>query len=51
MQITLWSIVAMSQCAIQGQKGFYATRSILGLLEVCILRKIYLYWTHKLMDF
>jgi hypothetical protein len=25
----------MSQCAIQGKKGFYATRSILGLLEVC----------------
>lgn len=34
MQITLWSIVAMSQCAIKGKSGFYATRSILGLLEV-----------------
>ena len=34
LQITLWSIVAMSQCAIQGKKGFYATRSLLGLLEV-----------------
>ncbi|PQE06119.1 allantoate permease protein [Rutstroemia sp. NJR-2017a BBW] len=33
MQITLWSIVAMSQCAIQGKQGFYATRSLLGLLE------------------
>ncbi|ESZ89565.1 allantoate permease [Sclerotinia borealis F-4128] len=33
MQITLWSIVAMSQCAIQGKSGFYATRSLLGLLE------------------
>lgn len=34
MQISLWSIVAMSQCAIQGKSGFYATRSMLGLLEV-----------------
>ncbi|KAF7867374.1 hypothetical protein EAF04_005457 [Stromatinia cepivora] len=33
MQISLWSIVAMSQCAIQGKSGFYATRSMLGLLE------------------
>ncbi|KAG4031430.1 hypothetical protein MFRU_009g02030 [Monilinia fructicola] len=33
MQITLWSIVAMSQCAIKGRPGFYATRSILGMLE------------------
>ncbi|KAM3068316.1 hypothetical protein ACMFMG_009456 [Clarireedia jacksonii] len=33
MQITLWSVVAMSQCAIKGKQGFYATRSILGLLE------------------
>lgn len=35
MQITLWSIVAMSQSAIKGKSGFYATRSMLGLLEVC----------------
>jgi hypothetical protein len=34
LQITLWSIVAMCQCAIVDKKGFYATRSILGLLEV-----------------
>jgi hypothetical protein len=33
MQITLWSIVAMSQCAISGKSSFYATRSLLGLLE------------------
>lgn len=36
LQITLWSVVAMSQCAIQGKQGFYATRSMLGPLEVCI---------------
>ncbi|KAM0316287.1 hypothetical protein ACHAO8_003308 [Botrytis cinerea] len=33
LQITLWSVVAMSQCAIKGKSGFYATRSMLGLLE------------------
>lgn len=33
MQITLWSIIAMSQCAITGKSSFYATRSLLGLLE------------------
>ncbi|KUJ20100.1 MFS general substrate transporter [Mollisia scopiformis] len=33
MQITLWSIVAMSQCAITGKQSFYATRSLLGILE------------------
>ncbi|ODQ67693.1 MFS general substrate transporter [Nadsonia fulvescens var. elongata DSM 6958] len=33
MQITLWSIVAMSQAAISGKASFYATRALLGLLE------------------
>ncbi|KAF7915734.1 hypothetical protein BELL_0074g00240 [Botrytis elliptica] len=33
MQISLWSVVAMSQCALKGKSGFYATRSMLGLLE------------------
>lgn len=36
MQISLWSIVAMCQCAIAGKKSFYATRALLGLLEVCL---------------
>lgn len=34
MQMTLWSIVAMSQFALTGKATFYATRSILGILEV-----------------
>lgn len=34
MQITLWSIVAMTQAGIKNKSGFYATRSVLGLLEV-----------------
>ncbi|KAL3427445.1 major facilitator superfamily transporter [Phlyctema vagabunda] len=33
MQICLWSIVAISQCAITNRAGFLATRSMLGLLE------------------
>lgn len=33
-QITLWSIVAMCQVALTGKSTFYATRSLLGLLEV-----------------
>ncbi|KAF2137134.1 uncharacterized protein K452DRAFT_278940 [Aplosporella prunicola CBS 121167] len=33
LQITLWSIVAICQCALTGKRSFYATRSMLGLLE------------------
>jgi len=40
MQITLWSIVAMSQAAIKSKSGFYATRSLLGLLEVRIINDV-----------
>ena len=32
-QITVWSIVAMSQAALTGKIGFYATRALLGVLE------------------
>ncbi|KAH8698633.1 putative pantothenate transporter [Talaromyces proteolyticus] len=32
-QMTLWSIVAMSQYALKGKSSFYATRSLLGILE------------------
>ncbi|KAL1961548.1 hypothetical protein VTN77DRAFT_1610 [Rasamsonia byssochlamydoides] len=32
-QMTLWSIVAMCQVALTGKSTFYATRSLLGLLE------------------
>lgn len=30
----LWSIVAMSQAALTGKANFYATRALLGVLEV-----------------
>lgn len=33
-QMVLWSVVAMSQAALQDRRGFLATRSLLGLLEV-----------------
>lgn len=33
IQITLWSIVAISQSKLTGKKGFYATRAFLGLLQ------------------
>ncbi|KAK3690406.1 allantoate permease [Podospora appendiculata] len=33
MQIVLWSVVATSQCALQGRGSFLATRALLGLLE------------------
>lgn len=33
IQISLWSVVAISQCAMTNRSGFLATRALLGLLE------------------
>lgn len=33
LQMTLWSIVAITQAKITGKSGFYLTRALLGLLE------------------
>ncbi|KAK4153574.1 major facilitator superfamily domain-containing protein [Chaetomidium leptoderma] len=33
IQIVLWSVVAISQCAMTNRSGFLATRALLGLLE------------------
>lgn len=33
LQMTLWSIVAISQCKLTGKGSFYATRVLLGVLE------------------
>jgi hypothetical protein len=32
--MVLWSVVAISQCALTDRKTFFATRSLLGALEV-----------------
>lgn len=42
-QMVLWSIVAASQAAIAGKASFYATRSLLGILEVCLTVP---FWSH-----
>jgi MFS family permease len=33
IQMVLWSIVGICQCLIVGEKSFYATRALLGLIE------------------
>lgn len=37
IQIVLWSVVAISQCSLTGRGSFFATRCLLGLIEVCLL--------------
>lgn len=36
LQISLWSVVAISQAALSDKPSFYATRALLGALEVCV---------------
>ncbi|KAK3485250.1 major facilitator superfamily domain-containing protein [Neurospora hispaniola] len=33
IQIVLWSVVAISQCSLNGRGSFFATRCLLGLIE------------------
>lgn len=33
IQIVIWSVIAISQCAMKDRSGFLATRALLGLLE------------------
>lgn len=39
-QICLWSIVAALQCLISGRGSFFATRALLGTLEVSLERVV-----------
>lgn len=41
--MTLWSVVAICQCRLTGVKTFYATRSLLGLLEGGFIPDVVLY--------
>jgi len=42
-QICLWSIVAALQCFINSRGSFFATRALLGILEVCSrLQKVWI---------
>lgn len=40
-QMTIWSIVAAAQAALSGKKSFYATRALLGILEVIKMNRIH----------
>ena len=49
IQMSIWSLVAISQCAITGRSTFFLTRSLLGFLEVCLNRQPIRPGTQKLV--
>ncbi|CAE6447513.1 unnamed protein product, partial [Rhizoctonia solani] len=46
IQLVLWSIVAMAQCRLNGRESFFATRSLLGLLEGGFIPDIILFLSY-----
>lgn len=46
IQMVCWSIVAILQCKITGLGSFYATRSLLGLIEGGFIPDVVLYLTY-----